>query len=217
MHIAVDWPGDPGFKKAEKKGGSLPYCAMSIVAMETIEEIEAAARDVRVARKLAKDYEFKYAKTYPAVKDAFMDRMARTSFTGIVVIYDKEAMDPPWAWGKNDDLLAQLLVRGLLQLPRTASEDAKVMIDGDAEAKKLARLVRPILSQDAKERGLNYRIAGITSGDSRRHASLQLADMIGGAAVETWERGMDPTPGLRKVGEKVTVDVITADMQKPAK
>lgn len=47
-----------------------------------------------------------------------MERMARTSFRGIVVIYDKDAMALPWAWGKNDDLLAQLLMRGLLHLTR---------------------------------------------------------------------------------------------------
>ncbi len=51
-----------------------------------------------------------------------MERMARTSFRGIVVIYDKDAMTPPWAWGKNDDLLAQLLMRGLLHLTRREME-----------------------------------------------------------------------------------------------
>lgn len=39
------------------------------------------------------------------------------------------------------------------------------------------------------------RIAGITTGDSRRHASLQLEDMIGSAAVETWQRGMQRSNG----------------------
>ncbi len=189
---------------------------MSIVVSETTEEIEASLRDVRLARRLSKDREFKYTKTYPAVKDALMEAIARTSFTAVVVIYDKDIMDPPWAWGKNDDLLAQLLMRGLLQLPRTAIENAKMMIDGDAEAKNVGRIIRPMLSRDAVARGLDYRIAGITTGDSRRHAPLQLADMIGGAAVETWQRGMQWTPGLRKVRHKVTIDVITPDMKKPA-
>ncbi len=215
VHIAVDWAGDPGFKKTVK-GGSLPYCAMAIVVSETADEIEAALRDVRLTRRLRKDYEFKYTKAYPAVKDAFMEAVAKTSFTAIVVIYHKDAMDPPWAWGKNDDLLAQLLMRGLLHLPRTAIENAKMMIDGDAEAKKLRTMVRPMLSHDAEARGLDYRIAGISTGDSRQHAPLQLADMVGGAAVETWERGMRLTPGLRKVRHRVTIDVITPDMKKPA-
>lgn len=215
LHIAVDWPGDPGFKKSDK-GGSLSYCAMSIVVSDTPEEIETALRDVRLARRLSMGREFKYTKTYPAVKDAFMEAVAKTSFTGIVVIYDKEAMNPPWAWGKNDDLLAQLLMRGLSHLPRAAIENAKMMIDGDAETKKVGRIVRRMLSHDAVARGLDYRIAGITTGDSRQHAPLQLADMISGAAVETWQRGMQWTPGLRKVRHKVMIDVITPDIEKPA-
>ncbi len=216
MHIAVDWPGDPGFKRS-KKGGSLPYCAMAIVVSDTAEEIDTALQELCSARGLGQSFEFKHAKTHPTRKEWFMDRMAQTSFTSIVVIYDKDAMKPPWAWGKNDDLLAQLLIRGLLQLPRAAIENAKMTIDGDAEAKKLGNMVRTMLTHDAKARGIDYRIAKIVNGDSKAHGALQLADMIGGAAVDAWEQGVRETPLLRKVRGKVIIDIITPDMEKPAK
>jgi len=77
---------------------------------------------VRNAQDLGKSFEFKHAKTHHTHNEWFMERMARTSFRGIVVIYDKDAMTPPWAWGKNDDLLAQLLMRGLLHLTRREME-----------------------------------------------------------------------------------------------
>jgi len=198
------------------RGGSLPYCAMAIVVSETAEEIDAARREVCRTRGLGETFEFKHAKTHPSRKAWFMERMARTSFTGIVVIYDKDAMDPPWAWGKNDELLAQLLLRGLRHLPRAAIENAKMMIDGDAEAKKLGRMIRLLLSHDAEARGLDYRVAKIVSGDSKAHGPLQLADMIGGAAVEAWKQGVRETPLLRLVRGKVMIDVITPDMEKPA-
>jgi len=211
VHIAVDWAGDPGFKS-----GALSYCAMAVVVSETTEEIDAALQDVRTRRHMRKGFEFKFARINEPGKIAFMERIAQTSFMGVVVIYDKNAMDPPWAWGKNDALLAQLLMHGLLQLPRAAIENAKMIIDGDAEAKKLGGMVRPLLSRDAAARGIDYRIAKIVSGDSKAHATLQLADMIGGAAVDAWERGVRDTPLLRQVRGKVTIDVITPDMKKPA-
>ena len=211
MYIAVDWAGDPGFKS-----GALSYCAMAIVVSETTEEIDAALQDVRTTRGLGSNFEFKHSKTHLVRKQWFMERMAKIAFTSIVVIYDKNVMEPPWSWGKNDDLLAQLLLRGLLQLPRPAIENAKMVIDGDAEAKKLGRMIRRLLSHDAKTRGLDYRIDKIVSGDSTAYGTLQLADMIGGAAVEAWQQGVRDTPLLRLVRGKVASDVITPDMEKPA-
>jgi len=212
VDIAVDWAGDPGFKS-----GALSYCAMAVVVSDTAAEIGAALQNVRTGKRMRKGFEFKFARTNEPAKIAFMERVAQTSFTGIVVIYNKNVMNPPWAWGKNDDLLAQLLIRGLSHLPRSAIENAKMMIDGNAEAKKLGRMVRPMLSHDAERRGIDYRLAKIVSGDSREHGALQLADMIGGAAVDAWEQGVQETPLLRRVRGKVTIDVITPDMEKPAK
>ena len=150
---------------------------MAVVVSETTEEIDAALQDVRTRRHMRKGFEFKFARINEPGKIAFIERIAQTSFMGVVVIYDKNAMDPPWAWGKNDALLAQLLMRALLQLPRAAIENAKMIIDGDAEAKKLGGMVRPLLSRDAAARGIDYRIAKIVSGrfqgacdvTSRRH------------------------------------------------
>jgi hypothetical protein len=47
-------------------------------------------------------------------------------------------------------------MRGLSHLPRAAIENAKMMIDGDAEAKKVGRIIRRMLSHDAVARGLDY-------------------------------------------------------------
>ena len=166
---------------------------------------------------MRRSFEFKHAKAVEPVAIAFMERIAQTSFTSIVVVYDKNAMTPPWAWGKDDDLLCQLLLRGLLQLPREAIENGKMIIDGDAEAKKLARMVRPMLSKELQARGLNYRLNKIVRGDSKTHACIQLADMIGGAVVYSIERGVRETDVLRKVRGKVLIDAITSEMEKPAK
>jgi len=65
-------------------------------------------------------------------------------------------------------------------------------------------------------RGIDYRIRKIVSGDSTAHGALQLADMIGGAAVEAWKRGVQETPLLRIVRGKVMIEMVTSDMEKPA-
>ncbi len=216
MHIAVDWPGDPGFKR-----DSLPYCAMSVVVSDTAQEIEDALTDVRRKRSLpkdkkGKDYEFKFAKTNWPAKQDFMQRVAHTSFTGVVVIYNKEAMTPRWAWGKNDDLLVQLLAHCVLQLPQSAISGSKMMIDGDAEAKKVGRLVKPKLSRVWLNRSLSARLGKIVNGDSKDYGPLQLADMIGGAAVEAWQHDVVYTPLMRPVRSKVTIQVVTPGMPIPA-
>ncbi len=74
-----------------------------------------------------------------------------------------------------------------------------MMIDGDAEAKKLGGIVRTMLSRDAAARGIDYRVRKIVSGDSTAHGALQLADMIGGAAVEAWKRGVQETRSFAPV------------------
>jgi hypothetical protein len=90
-------------------------------------------------------------------------------------------------------------MRGVLHLPAREMENAKMMIDGDAEAKKLGGIVRTMLSRDAAARGIDYRVRKIVSGDSTAHGALQLADMIGGAAVEAWQRGVQETRSFAPV------------------
>jgi len=216
LHIAVDWAGDPGFKP-----GCLPYCAMSVVVSETAQEIEDALMDVRRKRRLPKDkkgkeYEFKFAKTNVPAKQDFMQRVAHTSFTGIVVIYDKEVMTPKWAWGKKDDLLVQLLAQCVLPLSASIITGSKMMIDGEAEAEKVGRLVRPKLARAWLSCGHSARLRTIVDGDSKDHGPLQLADMIGGAAVEAWQQGVVYTPLMRPVRAKVAIQIVTPGMPIPA-
>jgi len=90
-------------------------------------------------------------------------------------------------------------MRGVLHLPAREMENAKMMIDGDAEAKKLGGIVRTMLSRDAAARGIDYRVRKIVSGDSTAHGALQLADIIGGAAVEAWKRGVQETRSFAPV------------------
>jgi hypothetical protein len=216
LHIAVDWPGDPGFKP-----GTLSYCAMSVVVSQTAQEIEDALTDVRRKRSLpkdkkGKDFEFKFAKTNLPAKVDFMQRVALTSFRAVVLIYDKDAMSPKWAWGKKDDLLVQLLAGCVLQLTQPEIAGSKMMIDGEAEAKKVGRLVRPKLSEAWTRAGLSARLRSpIVNGDSKDYDPLQLADMIGGAVVEAWQQGVPYTLLMRPVRGKVMWSVVAPGQPKP--
>ena len=212
LFIAADWAGDPGFRR-----GATPRCAMAVVSYASAVEIDAALEDVRRARRLRPGFEFKYGDTLESVALAFAERIAQTSVAAVVTVYDKAALDPPWAWGKDDDLLAALMARAILLLPRESVEGARVFVDGDAEAKKLARMVRPLLSRQMVAWGLDYRIGKITKGESSKNAGIQVADMIGGSAVAAVERRTTDTPMLRRLHGKVTIDVIAQETEKPTK
>lgn len=180
-------------------------------------EIVAALADVRRGRRLRPGFELKYGDTLEAVSLAFAERIAQTSVAAVVTtVYDKAALDPPWAWGKDDDLLAALMPLAILLLPRAEVEDARVFIDGDAEAKKLARMIRPLLSRQMVAWGLDHRIGKITKGEPSTSAGIQVADMIGGAVAEVEERSTD-TPLRRRLRRKVTIGAISQDTEKPTK
>jgi len=210
MLLAVDWSGDPGMKPR-----SLPRCIMTIVVCGNEDALSDALAKLRCARSLRKDFEFHYTKIDDeALRSQFMEAIAG-KFSAVVAVYDKEQMKPKWAWGRDTDLLVQLIVHCVLSLPPQVIHDARMIIDGDREVRALRKVLRPTLSKAYQDRGIPERVGKIVPGRSEAYDSIQVADMVGGAVSEAVRRQMKEGRFLKAAGHNVTVLRITPDMEKP--
>ena len=212
MLLAVDWSGDQGVKP-----GSLPRCVMAVVACKDAVALEVALAEVREKRGLKRDFEFHYTDIDdPILRGEFMQAVAG-KFRAAVAVYDKEQMRHRWAWGRDTDLLVQLIIHCILALPPDVIQDGKMVIDGDREVKALKRALRPALSKTLKERGVSERLNKIAPGNSKVYGVIQVADMVCGAINEAAKRQIKVGGFLDAARDSVTVLRITPNMEKPAK
>lgn len=219
MFIGVDWAGDPGMKfSAAGSGGSRPRCVMAVAACHDEPGLQLALATLRQERSLRKDFEFHYSEIDDSshLREEFMAAVAGL-FTATVAIYDKTQMQPSWAWGRDTDLLMQLIVHCVLGLAPTTLARSKMILDGEREAKTLGRKLRPIISKALAERDISERLSKIVPGNSRDYDVLQLADMIGGAVHDAARRASKDTHFLGDARGNVTILRITPEMEKPTK
>lgn len=210
--IGIDWSGDPGMKP-----GSLPRCVMAVVACTDVDALDGALAELRQARSLKKTFEFHYTEIDDAeLRSQFMAAVAG-KVMATVAVYEKERMVPRWAWGRDTDLLVQLIIHCVMALPPAAIDGAKVVIDGDREAKALRKVLRPALSKSLEQHGITERSAKMVPGRSEDYNIVQVADMIAGATSDIVKRRAKETEFLGVALDDVTVLRITPLMEKPAK
>lgn len=179
--------------------------------------LRAALAELRRARSLRKDFEFHYTKLDDqGLKEQFMQAISG-KFIATVAVYEKERMTPKWAWGRDMNLLVQLVIRCVLALPHEALEDGKMIIDGEREAKALRDALRPALSKALKDRGIVERLHKIVPGNSASHDVIQVADMVCGAINTAVRHEAEETRFLATASKCVTVLRITPEMAKPTK
>lgn len=197
--------------------GSLPRCIMAVIVCLDEEALQSALAELHRACGLRKDFEFHYTKLDDQeLKEQFMQAIA-SKFIATVAVYEKERMAPSWAWGRDTDLLVQLIIHCVLSLPHEVIKDAKMIIDGEREAKALRDAMRPALSKALEKRGIAERLHKIVPGRSASHDAIQVADMIGGAVNAAVKHEAKETRFLAAASECVTVLRITPEMAKPTK
>jgi len=176
--LAVDWSGDPGVDPK-----SQPLCIMSVVAYEE-DVLGSALARLREAKSLGQHYEFHYKDINDrSVKDNFMAAVTDI-FIGAIVIFDKDAMETRDAWGRDTNLLVQLIIQCILLLPPGTIKGVPMTIDGKREVKVLERALRPALSKKLLEEEITDRLSKIGHAKSKDHNGIQLADMTAGAVRE---------------------------------
>lgn len=209
MLLAVDWSGDPGVGPK-----SQPLCIMAVVAYDD-PALGVALTKLRAHKGKPNDFEFHYTDIDDRqLKDDFMAAVAHT-FVGRIVVYDKDAMVTRDAWGRDTALLVQLIIQGVLLLPKGTITGAKMTIDGKREVKALERTLRPALSAALRAHDVDDRVSKIRHAPSVGHDGLQLADMIGGAVREAIKRGAKETVFLRRAHTVVRVIRTEPEMEKP--
>lgn len=199
------------------KPGSLPRCVMAVVACADEVALAAALARLRRDRGLAGDFEFHYVRATDSLREAFMDVLADQAVHATVAIYEKDRLRPRWAWGRDTGLLLQLVVHCALAFPAGTLGGARMLIDGDREARALIKILRPALSHALAERGGTERLTRMTHGDSTRHDILQVADMFSGALAAASKRRVQHTTFLGRARGRVTVLPIAPEMEKPIK
>jgi hypothetical protein len=181
--LAIDWSGDAGINP--KKVPARPtFLGLAVVAYADEAEVEEILHAVRRDRRLAPRHEFHFADENPGVRTAFMAALARAPITVATAVVDKTQACTcgSWAWGTGDDLLHELMLQCIEQMPREVVEEAVVLIDGNKSAKPFCTCARKVLTEGFRAGRHDYRIDRVKPSESQRTPGVMIADMLAGAA-----------------------------------
>ena len=176
MIIAIDDSGDPGLKMDK---GSSSYFVIVAVVFLTDYDAEVTALKVEKFRETLKwkiHHEFKFRKTSPEIRKAFLSEINSCNFVLSVVVVDKTDtnMDIP----SNRDasnLYNAVILRAISQV-LDESTNARILIDGEGGS-SYKRNVKTFFRQNLPKNAIKQ----IRYRDSKNDVLIQLADMIAGS------------------------------------
>ena len=191
MLVFVDESGCPGLKL---ESGSTPHFGLTLVIFEDHREAGSTENTIKKARSslhLSEDYEFRFSRSSPRIKKAFLQAVARHRFHYFSIVINKanlrgKGFRYPWAFYK-------FAVGLVFQNAAFLLEDATVIFDGSGSRRfrrELKTYVRKTVTQKTGRQGL---IKEVQMQDSKRSNLVQLADMICGAITHSYKkRARDP-------------------------
>ncbi len=195
MHyLFFDATGDPGFKlkKTVRGGGSTPYYVQGIVSFESKDAKELAESKIKELRsrfKLPSNFEFKYHRrlSNPS-KQSFWAEVAKLDARFFVTVLDKinSTQVKNLSALNGNDLTSRLVA----QLVGEAVQNCKEFVftvDEHEQAKVVVQHIRSEVSAEIRRRCLNTKCNKISARDSKKEDCLQLADMIAGLVMDSYE------------------------------
>lgn len=193
MLAFIDDSGDPGFKLNR---GSTQFFVISVIIFDDPLEAEKTATAIKELRRdlgFPEDVEFKFYKSKPAVRKAFLEKVSGFDFRVRSIVIDKSIIRSN-ELKNNKNSFYSYVIKMVLQYSNGSILDAKIKIDGSGDRvfrKSFLTYLRRELNSDERKIMKNCKLV-----DSKRNVLIQLADMIAG----TVKRSYDPN---KKDGKKL--------------
>ncbi|NWJ98148.1 MAG: DUF3800 domain-containing protein [Chloroflexi bacterium] len=193
MHyFYFDAAGDPGFQlgKTLKAGGSKPFYVLCVISTEDKYATQNVIIELRGILNLKLGYEFKYHTLDVKKRQPFFAELVKHNFTAYVAVLDKQHSSQARSFSLfGGNLLTNTLVIPLISLaiadlspPLTKFH---LTID-QAKHDKIIPEMRVALSKELRQQNLTCK-SKISPGDSKKEDCLQLADMIAGMVMDSYE------------------------------
>lgn len=177
MLIFIDDSGDPGFKL--DKGSSAVFVISLVIFDDNLDAEEAALVLKKLRRKLlgSDKEEFKYHKSRPEIKKAFLEGVAGLNFRVRAIAVKKEKIHNNFL-RVNKDSFFNYIVMQVLKHHNGTINHAKMRFDKRGE-KKIRNELRVYLSNELDNKNQDV-FTQLKFVDSKESILIQLADMIAG-------------------------------------
>lgn len=191
MHyFFFDAAGDPGFKV---DSGSSPFYVVCVISTSDKYGLQDKLEQLRKTFKASPKYEFKYFK-FPALnRRLFFTEIMKHDLRAHVCVIDKANSFQVAMLSKlGGNALTNRIIAPLIS---HAIDDAEppitnfhFYIDQAKHDKKIAQVMRAEISHELNQRKLSC-ISKLSPQDSKIEHCLQIADMIAGMVMDSYETG----------------------------
>lgn len=176
MIIAIDDSGDPGLKMDK---GSSSYFVIVAVVFLTDYDAESTALKIERFRQTLKwknHHEFKFRKTSPEIRKAFLSEINSCNFVLSVAVVDKANTNVDIPSNRDASSLYNTVILRAISQVLDESTNARVLIDGEGGS-SYKRNVKTFFRQNLPKNAIKQ----IRYRDSKNDVLIQLADMVAGS------------------------------------
>jgi hypothetical protein len=203
MLVFIDDSGDPGFKLDK---GSTRFFVISLVIFDDELEAEKTAVAIKELKRtlcFPDTVEFKFFKSRPEVRVAFLKKVARYDFRVRSLVIDKTLVRSIELKSNKNSFYAYA-IKMVLAYNGGKIECAKIKIDGSGDRvfrKSFLSYLRKNLNTQEKTV-----MSSCTLVDSRANVLIQLADMVAGSVRRSYDVGKRDAEVYKKIISKQIED-----------
>lgn len=185
MLVFIDDSGDPGFKL--EKGSSQFFVIALLVFDDSLEaeKMAVAIKDLKRSLKFPDNQEFKYAKSNPATRRAFLKTITKFSFRIRAITVNKDLIYSRELQNKKERFYAYF-IKQVIKNSNGTLQNAKIKIDGSG-GREFRRQFDSYLRKELNSGGKNI-MKNCKFVDSKGNVLIQAADMVAGAIRRRYEK-----------------------------
>ncbi len=217
MHyFFFDAAGDNGFQigkaSSSRGGGSKPFYVLAVISTPSQFDIEDRIRKLKTLWGINENQEFKFHTIDQKKKAPFFQNFADQNFTGYVAVWDKMTSSQTPTLEKLKDgnkvtskLLAPIIAQAVTPTNGPIIDDFYLYIDERKNNNVVKNMIRKEISDELKKLKILYQMK-LSPRDSKVIQSIQLADMVAGMVMDSFETANDNL--LRIIRHKLIITKI---------
>ena len=207
-----DAAGDPGFqigkiKSTNLSGGSKPFFVVCVLRIDDQEKLDEAFVTLKKSFTLKTNFEFKFHTLDVSKRIPFFREIVKQPFKGYVAVLDKmkslqtQSLSQLSGNELTNKLVAPLIIEAISEATPPIT-NFHFRIDEKKHNKGVAQAMRVAISAEMRQRRLLCR-SKVSPCESERYSGIQLADMVAGMVMDSFEKNDQEL--LKIVAQKLVV------------